>query len=397
MSDTNGLNAAWTLTRWAVGAAALAAAVQAGLCALGPGGLCSAWAGAAPATATATATATTTAPTDPLTTPAASSPRAAQSVLLAVTRAGNRLVAVGERGVILTSDDHGRQWQQASVPVSITLTAVHFPTPQQGWAVGHGGVILHSEDGGRQWRKQLDGVGAAQLELDAARTAAQATDDDASKRRLRDAQRLLSEGADKPWLDVRFWSATEGLVVGAYGGILRTQDGGRSWQSLRGHMANPKGRHLYALQQAGDTLYVVGEQGQLFRSRDHAAHFDTLATPYAGTYFGLQASPSGELLAYGLRGNALRSGDEGQTWQKVDTGQPITLTAGTRRPDGSVVLVDESGRVLQQSASGFKALRVPQAFSFTGVVTAADGSLVLTGVRGSTRIAPEQLLASAQP
>jgi photosystem II stability/assembly factor-like uncharacterized protein len=397
LADPKGLQVAWTLTRWAVGAAALAAAVQAGLCALGPCGLCSAWADAGPA-----AKASATAATDPLFTPAVRSPRAAQSVLLGITRAGSRLVAVGERGVILTSDDHGRQWQQASVPVSATLTAVHFPTPQRGWAVGHGGVILHSEDGGRQWRKQLDGVAAAQLELDAARVAAaQASGDEATsgaaKRRLRDAQRLLDDGADKPWLDVRFTSATEGIVVGAYGGILRTQDGGRSWQSLRGHMANPKGRHLYSLQQAGDTLYVVGEQGQLFRSRDRAAHFDTLATPYAGTYFGLQASPAGELLAYGLRGNALRSTDDGQTWQKVDTGQPITLTAGTRRPDGSVVLVDESGRVLQQSASGFQPLSVPQGFSFTGVVTAADGSLVLTGVRGSTRIAPEQLLASAQP
>jgi photosystem II stability/assembly factor-like uncharacterized protein len=44
----------------------------------------------------------------------------------------------------------------------------------------------------------------------------------------------VAEGADKPWLDVHFWSPRRVLVVGAYGNILRTQDGGRSWESLRG-------------------------------------------------------------------------------------------------------------------------------------------------------------------
>lgn len=334
---------------------------------------------------------------DPLTQAAPQNPRAAHSVLLAITRAGDRLVAVGERGIVLTSDDNGQQWQQATVPVGVTLTAVHFPTPQQGWVVGHAGVILHSSDGGRTWRKQLDGMGAAQAELNAARTASQASDDDIAKRRLRDAERLVEEGADKPLLDVHFWSAQEGIVVGAYGAILHTADGGQSWQSLRGHMANPRGRHLYQLQQTGDSLYVVGEQGCIYRSRDHGEHFDALTTPYRGTFFGLLTGTDGSLLAYGLRGNAWRSTDEGSTWQALDAGLPVTLTAGTTLPDGRMVLADESGRVLQLTGQGLRPLRVNQPFSFTGVVRAADGSLVLTGVRGSTRLTLDQPLASAQP
>ena len=51
--------------------------------------------------------------------PARESARAQHSLQLAVTRAGNRLVAVGERGAVLLSDDAGRSWRQAkSVPVS---------------------------------------------------------------------------------------------------------------------------------------------------------------------------------------------------------------------------------------------------------------------------------------
>ncbi|MCX7168911.1 MAG: glycosyl hydrolase, partial [Proteobacteria bacterium] len=39
------------------------------------------------------------------------------SVLAAVARAGNRLVAVGERGIVLLSDDNGVTLRQAKVPV----------------------------------------------------------------------------------------------------------------------------------------------------------------------------------------------------------------------------------------------------------------------------------------
>ena len=102
--------------------------------------------------------------------PAAANARATRSLQLAVTRAGNRLVAVGERATVLISDDDGRTWRQAKrVPVGVALTDVHFPTPELGWAVGHSGVVLHSEDGGETWMRQLDGKLAAQVVVDDAR------------------------------------------------------------------------------------------------------------------------------------------------------------------------------------------------------------------------------------
>ncbi|MEJ2467297.1 MAG: YCF48-related protein, partial [Candidatus Thiodiazotropha sp.] len=95
--------------------------------------------------------------------PALTSAKAEQATLLAVTRAGPRLVAAGERGIILTSDDNGASWQQAKVPTSVNLIALRFVDAKRGWAVGHMGIVLHSEDGGLTWRKQLDGVEAARL------------------------------------------------------------------------------------------------------------------------------------------------------------------------------------------------------------------------------------------
>src|SRR5213080_621401 len=88
---------------------------------------------------------------DVLDLPSKPSALAVRSPLLGMARAGDRLVTVGQRGHILYSDDSGKNWQQASVPVSCDLTAVYFPSAKQGWAVGNDGVVLHSSDAGVTW------------------------------------------------------------------------------------------------------------------------------------------------------------------------------------------------------------------------------------------------------
>ncbi len=156
--------------------------------------------------------------------------------LLAVTRAGNRLVSVGQRGHILYSDDGGTHWRQAEVPVSSDLTAVYFPTPNEGWAVGHDGVVLHSADGGIHWERQLDGRQIGQLMLDY--YAAHPQPDNATW--LEQARRFKEEGADKPFLDLWFSDANEGFVVGAFNLILHTRDGGRTWEPWNHRIDNPR-------------------------------------------------------------------------------------------------------------------------------------------------------------
>ncbi|MBA5606098.1 hypothetical protein H3H36_12095 [Duganella sp. FT3S] len=330
---------------------------------------------------------------DLLARPAVIRQHADTSVMLAVASAGARLVAVGERGIILLSDDQGKTWRQTPAPVSVALTAVHFPDAQHGWAVGHGGAVLATTDGGATWHKQLDGLLAAQIELASAREHAP-QDGEAGVSRLRDAERMLTEGADKPWLDVRFSDARHGLVVGAYGMALATVDGGATWTTLRGQIDNPRGHHLYRIYTGGGHTWLAGEQGALYRAADGTAIFQEIKTPYAGSYFGMVTGRHSELLLFGLRGNAFRSTDGGANWSKVDTGLPITLTAGQRLASGDIVLADETGRVLKSRDDGASFAPVPlsQRASFTGVAQSADGSLVLSGTRGMVRIAAETVL-----
>lgn len=335
---------------------------------------------------------------DLLALPAQADVRAQRSLQLAVTRAGERLVSVGVRGVVLLSDDEGRQWRQArAVPTSVALTDVSFGSAREGWVVGHSGVVLFSDDGGETWQRQLDGRQAAEIVLEEA-LARQAAGDPAAARAVRDAQRMVEEGPDKPFLSVRF-EGQRGIVVGAYGLALATDDGGRNWRSLVGRIPNPRGKHLYQVRVDGREILIAGEQGALFRSQDGGESFIELKTPYGGTFFGVIGIDSDRLLAFGLRGNVWRSTDGGAKWQRIDVGQEVTLTAGQRLADGSIVLIDESGRVLRSRDSGasFAVLPAGAATGLTALVEARDGALILSGARGVARVESSQLVAEIKP
>ena len=324
--------------------------------------------------------------------PAISSVMATHSVMLSVSRAGQRLVAVGERGFIVVSEDNGRSWRQVVSPVSLTLVKVRFVDDHNGWAVGHGGVVLHSSDGGSTWALQLDGIRGAQVEFEAANAAAARSDHGTDiEDRLAQAQQLVADGPDKPLLDLLFFNAKEGIVVGAYGLAFATRDGGVTWSSIRGQIDNPSGLHLYTLQEIAGDVFIGGEQGILLREKRGTDRFEAMTSPYEGTAFGLQSMADGTLFLFGLRGNAFRSSDQGESWEKLDTLQSTTLTCGLRLADGSVVLADEAGRVLRYGEGSTKAVPMPLARSsyISGIAEAADGSLVFSSVRG--------MLSSAEP
>ena len=310
-----------------------------------------------------------------LTRPALVTPKALHAAMLAVASAGARLVAAGERGTILYSDDAGKSWRQASVPVSVSLTALQFVDARNGWAVGHQGVVLHSGDGGVTWTRQLDGVQAAALAL---------------RDGVRGAQQLVDDGPDKPFLDVYFDGPRSGYVLGAYNQMYRTTDGGATWQAWQDKVANPKGLHLYAMRAAGGNLYLAGEQGLVLRSTDQGASFSALATPYKGSYFGLLATRGGALLAFGLRGNAYWSGDQGASWSKADTGVQAALAGGAELADGTLALVSQGGDVLLSRDQGRSFAvqppgALPPALPLAAVAQAGDGALVVAGLRGLHR------------
>ncbi|MCI0916275.1 BNR domain-containing protein [Pseudomonas stutzeri] len=321
--------------------------------------------------------------------PAMQVPNAKRAVFSDIARAGERLVAVGERGLILLSDDNGQHWQQASVPVSVGLTAVEFVDAEQGWAVGHAGVVLASSDGGANWAVQLDGSRAAQLELSSAQAALNgASDADAAEARVGAAQRLVEDGADKPFLNLHFTDAHNGLVIGAYGMAFQTRDGGRSWQSRMGQIDNPMGLHLYAVAQQGQDWYLAGEQGFLARSADAGAHFQQLESPYEGTFFTLSVRADGSLLLGGLKGHAFVLRDAGSRVEPLAVTMPVSFSDSASLSDGRTLLANQAGALFSVAADGtrLQLFSPPAGKPLAALTQAADGSLVAAGFTGLSRL-----------
>lgn len=322
---------------------------------------------------------------DVLDLPARASPLAERAPLSGVTRAGERLVAVGQRGHILYSAATDGHWQQARVPVSSDLTAVTFASPNKGWAVGHDGVILHSSNGGASWRKQLDGRQIGVLMLAHYRALAAAEPSNESwPLRVSDAQRLVEEGADKALLDVWFANEQLGYVVGVFGLILRTEDGGQHWQPFAEHTDNPQGLHLNAINAVDGVPYISGEQGLLLRWDARQQRFVALPTPYTGSFFGVTGQDH-ELLVFGLRGHVLRSRDDGANWRELDSTLRSSVSAAAHDNAGHLYLFSQAGHVLRVSAAGQALDMLPQSAMapIGGAAFAADGSLVLVGNRGA--------------
>jgi photosystem II stability/assembly factor-like uncharacterized protein len=320
--------------------------------------------------------------------PALHSDRATGSVLLAISKAGRRLIAAGERGLIIASDDDGRTWQQSDVPVSVTLTGVMFVNSSDGWAIGHSGVILVSHDGGRSWRKQLDGREGAALALYEVQTRTTADPVRDRARIKQNADLLAHDGPDKPLLDLWAPDPSHALSVGAYGLAFATADGGAHWDSIIARVDDPQGLHLYAIASLDDALLLVGEGGMIYRSDDAGRSFHASRTPFNGTLFGITRSGDGSVYAYGLRGACLRSDDLGRSWKAIECGTNDNIARMIRLHDGSLAWVSHGGALFlgKPGVGNWRRVPLPKSFPFSDVVESERGILVLVGMEGILRV-----------
>ena len=307
---------------------------------------------------------------DVLDRPAPTARNAAAAPMLRVARCGQGLVSVGERGVVLVSYDNGHRWQQARVPVSVTLTGVQFTSEKRGFAIGHSGVVLRTDDAGLTWQRMLDGrqIPALLSQPEAARQAS-------------------LDGPDKPWLALHFIDDQSGLVVGAFGMALETSDGGQTWHSLSDRIPNPRSLHLYAVHRNGGRVWIAGEQGFYGVSSDGGRSFSMLPTPYRGSFFAISQLDDGQILLGGLRGTLLRHGRD----QQFHTVAPAS-TRGVAQlialPSQAIALLDQSGRIFTANVANlnFKPISAQPTRTWLAITQATDGTFVGASFDGVSRL-----------
>lgn len=285
--------------------------------------------------------------------PAVQSSIATQATMLDAVWAGERMVAVGDHGIVLLSDDHGKNFRQASsVPLSTPLTGVSFVDARHGWAVGHWGAILLTTDGGESWQLQR-----------------------------------LSSAEDRPLFAVHFFNARQGVAVGLWALVLTTEDGGQTWTEQ--HLQPPPGSKKADLNLMGlfadrqGKLYATGEHGQVLLSEDQGQSWSYLDTGYEGTLWSGAALADGSLLLGGQRGTLLQGSAKGGDFRKLPMQSKGSVTSiavsGAR-----VLAVGLDGLMLVSGDAGhsFEERQSSEGLSLTAALLGPDGSPVLFSRRG---------------
>jgi photosystem II stability/assembly factor-like uncharacterized protein len=197
---------------------------------------------------------------------------------------------------------------------------------------------------------------------------------------------------ESPLLDVWFADAENGFAVGAYGSLYVTMDGGETWDfaPVGGDDFQP---HLNQIAAGDGAIYIAAEAGLAFRSDDDGDSWTELTSPYEGSFFGVLPLDGDSLLLFGLRGNLFRSDDGGETWESIETGTNAMLNQGLRLSDGRIVIVGLSGTVLVSRDDGhtFELREQKNRAGIQSLVQAGSGDLVFVGEFGVKRVSLVEL------
>lgn len=235
-----------------------------------------------------------------------------KGLILDVVNTGKHLVAVGDRGAVIVSNN-GADWAQVQTPVRSPLTAVSFADEMNGWAVGHDAVILATKDGGKTW-----------------------------------AMQNFAPELEKPFLDVIALDTNNVLAFGAYGLLYKTSDGGTTWEAVEAPEIRADELHFNGAAKLNNgSVLAVGEQGMLGLTADGGTTWTKLTSPYDGSYYGALPLGDAGAVVYGLRGNVYKTNDvKTGSWAQVKTDTVSSFFGAAALPDGGVALVGLAGAVL---------------------------------------------------
>jgi photosystem II stability/assembly factor-like uncharacterized protein len=310
------------------------------------------------------------------------------------------MIAVGQNGIVLRSEDRGLRWKQIDeAPTNLNIySVVAVPNRDVLIAVGDRGAVLRSDDKGAHWNRIENGSTDALYAVVA----------------LENTDLLVSVGVNGAVVRSEdggaHWKRAEGttaigaslfaiaevkntnlvIAVGAGGVVLRSDDKGAHWSRVDGV---PTRRTLRAIATIADTnvLVAVGDGGTILRSDDYGAHWKQ-AEGTTTDYFFIavaEVKKADMLIAVGARGAILRSEDKGAHWNRIEritTDLPLRGVHSVANGD-LLVAIGQGGTVLRSEDGGMHWQQVQGGSSeltLFAVGAAANADLlVATGQNGT--------------
>ncbi|MBM4246341.1 MAG: hypothetical protein FJ148_21500 [Deltaproteobacteria bacterium] len=215
--------------------------------------------------------------------------------------------AVGQSGLVLRTTDGGKTWQKMDAGTDASLFSIYAASPQRLVAVGEKATVLSTEDGGATWRTVKIEAKAKEAGSDEAMQGLSDTD-------------VIAQ--DPALYAVRFVDEKTGWIVGEFGKILHTTDGGKTWIEQQNTLL-------------GDEIV------------------DALDLP---TFYDIDCVDAQECVTVGLDGRIAATTDGGKTWafQEVEGDFSEPLFTVQLFPDGSGWAAGVAGEVMRRENGQWK-------------------------------------------
>lgn len=280
--------------------------------------------------------------------------------------------AVGDEGVVWHSIDGGKTWERQPTGVRSSLRSLCFLNPYVGWVVGREelpngagstGVLLFTQDGGLKWqqfkRNTMPGLNVVRF-LDAKTGFVVGDGSDQFPTGVfttTDSGRTWQPiaGPRCPgWLAAEFVDAQTGSLVGAWSRLATFQKGALGAADVD----TLGGRDLRSVYLNGKQAVAVGQGGAVLVSDTGGVRwgYADLKLPTevrAGMDFHGVHGQGNHVWVVGRPGSAiLHSGDRGQKWELLTTGQPLPLNGVFFTNDQRGWVVGEFGSILGTEDGG---------------------------------------------
>lgn len=214
-------------------------------------------------------------------------------------------VAVGQDGLVLTTTDGGENWNEVVVELPLQdwqVAQPHYFAVSRGadaahiWAVGPVGAMIRSQDGGETWENRSLWC---DMMFENFASADPATDPSYTGPRLNPCDVTLN--------GVSFPTNMDGWMAGEFGIVLRTRDGGVTWERQRNVSDLPK-----------YTRPELSEE-EAMRQRIPPLYLEDLFLIDVDFRNGEEGYVTGE------SGTLLWTKDAGETWTNIPSGSFNTL------------------------------------------------------------------------
>jgi photosystem II stability/assembly factor-like uncharacterized protein len=233
---------------------------------------------------------------------------------------------------------------------------------EEGFAVGYAGIIYHTLDAGKTWRTEKSDNTLALLGVSFSKSSTIAVGQ-YGLILVRDGAgewRQVESGTKERLFSVDVNNDGYAIVAGSFGTLLRSVDGGNTWESVSPSWAG------------------------IFDDPDNR-----LGSLFDPSLYGVKVSETGRAWVVGELALILSSDDQGLEWTVVNAGGSSehgvspTLSAIDMRSDGVAFAVGQEGFMLKSRDFGSSWKKLPRAThqNLLSVKTKSNGLVVVPGMR----------------